>query len=301
MKNKKLVLPSIIIIVAILAIVAYTLIGNIAKKPVITEGEFPFSITYELDGETITIDDVYKVRYERNDGYADTKTRVYVGKIGNREEGDTSYTIKDYGQMKGYLCLYTYFHPEYMMGDSQEYSYFDEDPFAPEIYYYDAEGQSYGDEETLAAHKVKLVSFEYPEPIENSFVFSHISYSSGEVVLPALGIALLAMLAILIFVKKEADLKYSILDKITFLLNVLVFIFLVPFLAFVGMFIDINGGGPDLLRQILYYFSAFTVLAIAASVALRRKGYSKSSLIATLVGPATFAVYYVVCMITELL
>ena len=84
-------------------------------------------------------------------------------------------------------------------------------------------------------------------------------------------------------------------------MNVLVFVFLVPFLAVVGMFIDINGGGPDLFRQILYYFSAFTVLAIAASVALRRKGYSKSSLIATLVGPAAFAVYYVACMIAELL
>ena len=46
---------------------------------------------------------------------------------------------------------------------------------------------------------VKLVSFEYPTPIENSFVFSHISYFSGAVVLPTLLIALLALIATIIY------------------------------------------------------------------------------------------------------
>ena len=60
MKSKKLLLPTIILAVAILATVVYSVISSIAFKPTVTEGEFPFSITYELDGERVTIEDVYE-------------------------------------------------------------------------------------------------------------------------------------------------------------------------------------------------------------------------------------------------
>ena len=50
MKSKKLLLPTIIISVAILAMAVFSVVSNIAQKPTITKGEFPFSITYELDG-----------------------------------------------------------------------------------------------------------------------------------------------------------------------------------------------------------------------------------------------------------
>ena len=191
MKNKKLFLSAIILVVAILAIVVYSVVSSIALKPAITEGEFPFSITYELDGETITINDIYKARYDRNDGYADTKSRVYVGEIGNLGEGNTLYTLKKGENTRVELC--TYFYPDYLMGDPK-YDYFDNEAFEPKMYYYDAEEQEYSDKETLEAQGVKLISFEYPTPIENSFVFSHISYFSGAVVLPALLIALLALI-----------------------------------------------------------------------------------------------------------
>ena len=62
MKNKKLLLPVIILVVAILAIAVYSVCSSIAKKPTVTEGEFPFTITYELDGNEVTISDVYKAR-----------------------------------------------------------------------------------------------------------------------------------------------------------------------------------------------------------------------------------------------
>ena len=91
----------------------------------------------------------------------------------------------------------------YCIADDSEYDYFDNGAFEPRIYYYDAEEQEYSDEETLSAQGVKLISFEYPTPIENSFVFSHISYFSGKVVLPILLIALLALVAIIILVKKK--------------------------------------------------------------------------------------------------
>lgn len=81
MKDKKLFLPAIILAIAVALTAIYLFISSIALKPTVTEGEFPFSITYELDGERVTIEDVYKVRYVGNDGYADTKSRVYAGEL----------------------------------------------------------------------------------------------------------------------------------------------------------------------------------------------------------------------------
>lgn len=291
MKSKKLFLPTIILIIAILATAAYSVISSIAFKPTVTEGEFPFSITYELDGERVTIEDVYKVHYVRNDGYADTKSRVYAGELKSSGEDNTLYTLKK--DENGRIELWTHFYTEYLMGDS-EYDYFDDEPFEPRIYYYDSEETEYHDEETLAAQGVKLISFKYPTPIENSFVFSHISYFSGAVVLPTLLISLLALVAIIIFVRKEKELKYKAVDIISIVLNFVIGFTLIPFVTILGVFIDIEGGGPELYYQVTYFIPMFSVLCIAASVALRRKGYGVKSLIAELIGPAVFAAYLIV-------
>lgn len=298
MKNKKLFLPAIILFVAILAIVVYSVVSSLAFKPTVTEGEFPFSITYELDGETVTIDEVYKARYVRNDGYADTKSRVYVGEIGNLGEGNTVYTLKKDENTR--VELWTKLYPDYLMGDTK-YDYFDDEAFEPQIYYYDAQEQEYSDEETLSAQGVKLVSFDYPTPIENSFVFSHISYFSGSVVLPTLLIALLALIAAIIFVRKEKELKYKAIDIVSIVLNFIISFTLIPFVSILALFIDIEGGGPELYFQVLYFIPALSVLCVATSVALRRKGYGVKSLIAELIGPAVFAVYLIVFYVGGLL
>lgn len=298
MKNKKLLLPTIILISAVLLMAVYSVVTSIAKKPTITECEFPFSITYELDGETVTINDVYRAHYIGNDGYADTLTRCYVGGIEGLGGENTIYTLKKGDNTR--IELWTHFYPDYLMGDP-EYEYFDDEPFEPSINYYDAEENEYSDEETLLAQGVKLISFEYPAPIENSFVFSHISYLSGAVVLPALLIALLALIVIIIFVRKEKELKYKAIDIISIIFNFVIGFTLVPFVTIFGMFIDINGGGPEFYRQITYFLSAFSVLCIAASLALRRKGHGVKSLIAVLIGPAVFALFLIVCVVSELL
>ena len=291
MKNKKLSLPAIILGVAVLAIAAYSILSSIAYKPTVTEGEFPFSITYELDGKTVTINEVYKARYDRNDGYADTKTRVYVGGVGDSEEGSTSYVLKRDENTR--IELYTHLYPDYLMGDS-EYDYFDDEAFEPKIYYYDADEIEYSDEETLAAHGVKLISFEYPTPIENPLVFSHISYLSGAVVLPILLLALIALIVMISCVRKEKELKYKAVDIVSIVLNFIIGFTIIPFVTILAFFINIEGGGPELYYQIIYFIPALSVLCTAASVALRRKGHGIMSLITTLMGPAVFALYLIV-------
>lgn len=298
MKNKKLFIPTIILIAAILASATYMVISSIAKKPTTTEGEFLFSITYELDGETVTINDVYRARFVKNDGFANTKSRMYVGEIGNRGENNTIYTLKE--DENTCVELWTNFYPDYLMGDP-EYDYFDEKAFEPQIYYYDAEEQEYSDEETLLAQGIKLIGFEYPTPIENSLVFSHISYLSSAVVLPTLIIALLALVAIIIFVKKDKELKYKAIDIVSLVLNFVIGFALIPYISIAAMLIDINGGGPDFYYQVFYFFPLIFVLCIAASIALRRKGYGVKALVTELVGPVVFALFLVVCGVLGLL
>lgn len=291
MCNKKRFLPILILTAAILAATVYSLLDSIVRKPVITEGAFPFSITYELDGETVTICEVYKARYVGNKAAADADIRVYVGEIGNRGEDNTVYLLKKDANTR--VELWTHLHPDYLLGDPNN-NYLDAEALEPKIYYFDSNETEYRDAETLAAHGVKLVSFSYPTPLENKLVFSHMAHLSGAVVFPLLLITLLSLLAILIFVRKEKQLKYKALDIISIVANWVIGSVYMPFVTMLALLIDLEGGGPALYYQLLYFIPAFSVLCIALSVALRRKGYGAKALIATLIGPVVFMVYCIV-------
>lgn len=290
MKNKKF-LPAIILGAAVLVTVLYAFISCIALKPTVTEASFPFTITYELDGKTVVIDEVYKARYVPNDKDDNGKWRQYVGEIGNRGENDTIYTLKKEDGFR--VELWTHFNADHMMGDP-EYDYYDDSAFEPKLYWYSSEEQEQTDPEVLASYGVKLIDFTYPEPIKNSMKFSHIAYCDGTVVLPVLLIAILAFIAILIFVKKEAELKYKAIGIISIVLNFAIGIVFFPFVTILSLFIDIEGGGAELYYQISYYLPAITVYCLGASVALRRKGYGVLSLLSQLAAPIIFGVYVLI-------
>ena len=288
MKSKKLLMPIIILVVAFVLMTAFAIINGISKKPTITEEDFPFSITYELNGKTETIEGVYSASFVGRGGYADTKGRIYEGKIvGMENEEDNFYVLSE--NEEGYLVLHTNFYADYLMGDT-EYDYFMGEEFMPKMYYYDSQGVEYEDEETLLAQGAKLVRWTYPLPVTNDFVFSHISYMSGEVVLPMVIIAVLALVVMMIFVKKEKNRKNKRADKISTIFNFLIGIVVVPFMTVLGNLIDINGGSGALTHQMLYVIPAISILGLAASVALRRKNYSKGGMMVQFVGPALFVV-----------
>ncbi len=291
MKSKKLFLPCVILIVAVFAMAIYSVICSIAKKPTITEKEFPFSITYELNGETKTINEVFSVRYDRNDGYTDTKTRVYVGNIGDMGDDENSYTLRE--DENGRIVLLTKLYADYLMGDTK-YDYFDNEPFEPQILYYDLDEIEYTDEETLLAQGVKLISFEYPTPIENSFVFSHISIFDNKVVIPSALISLLALILTVILVKKEQDFERKPMDIVSIIFNFILAFVVVPFFTFVALLMDITGDNDNIFSQLIYFVPALTVLGVAASIALRRKGYKKSALVAELVCPVVFVLMFII-------
>ena len=297
MKSKKLLLPIIIIAAAIVAMSIYGVVTNIAQKPTITEKAFPFSITYEYNGETITIEDNYSAFFTGNDGYVKATGRQYDGHIdGLGEDGGASYILRN--DPDGTIYLHTNFYADYLLGDPQ-YDHFNYWPFEPTLVYYDAEYNEYTDAESLAAQGVRLIDWEYPEPIENSLVFSKISHLSAAVVFPFALIAALALILVIIFVKKDQDLCKKTIDKISIALNFAIGLTVLPFTTIFGIFSDINGSTGALLHQIGYLMPAITLLGLAASVSLRRKGFHKGSFIAQFAGPLAFALLIVCLLITE--
>ena len=288
MKIKKLLAPIIIIVVAVVLMAVYATLTNIAQKPTVTSGEFDFSITYELEGETKTINGVYNASFVGNDGYVDLTGRVYTGKIVGSEEGyETSYIIKD--DEKCQIILYTGFQPDYMMGD--EYTDGNYDSTDPYMFYYDKTGgEDIVSDTMLAQLGAKIVEWDYPEPIENSFVFSHIAGMSSEDVAPLLLVSLVALIVILIVVKKEKDITLASIDVVGIIFNVVLIVVVVPFCTVYGWLSDINGASAALPHQLGYVVPALTVLGVALSIALRRKGYKKTSMFIQFVGPAVFAI-----------
>ena len=288
MKNKKLFLPTIILAVAIVLTMISAVVAGIALKPKVTEGEFPFSITYELDGETVTIKDVYKVQYEKLGGY---KTRMYSGEIGNRGKDNTIYVLKK--NDSGRVELWTHFYPDYLMGDS-EYDYYDDEAFEPRIYYYDMNEAEFSDEETLLKHGVKLVSFEYPEPIKNSLTFSHFVFPESEVIFPSIIIAFLAWLATLIFVKKDKEYIRKPINIITIIFNFIIGLVAFPFFTIIALLLSALGDVGNIMNLLQYLLPALTLLGITASVGLRRKMYNKSALLVQFISPAIFTVIMII-------
>ena len=136
-------------------------------KPEITYGEFPFEVTYEIDGETITVKDIYVCEYDGIGANATGKYRLWKGYI--KSTGEEDLVLLTDGNLK-LVCALGW--PSYYMGDS----YLSGEEFTPYIYYeiYPNEfgGTSSGVmdiEPILEKYKIKLISWELSEPIENSF------------------------------------------------------------------------------------------------------------------------------------
>ena len=179
MKNKSLKVPVIIIAIGlILSVVAY-LFTSICQKPTITEHDFSYSITYRLDGEEKTINGVYNCRFA---GFGapgiDPLDRYYEGEhtIEGVKMDSRTYSIAKKDKVELYIVIA--FNENYLMDDTKDESYapFLEDPYL-EAVSEESYAMEFGENELLDMFNAEIVSFEYPDPVENSFVFaSHTFY-----------------------------------------------------------------------------------------------------------------------------
>ena len=296
MKKHKLFLPILILVIALLAMAVFAMVSNIALKPTITAHEFPFSITYELDGVTETVDAVCAVTYAGNGGYVKATTRQYEEKyISQRENIGSAFEIFVGDECS--ITLFTRIYPDYLMGDP-EYDYFDDTVYEPILSYSNwATGETIEGLE-LPEQGAKIISWELPEPIENSFEFSHIAHMSGADVFPFMLIAVVAMIAMMIFVKRDKTVPMKPIDKISLVLNIAVAVVCIPIVSAYGLFMDINGSEAAFSHQMGYLAPAFLVLALAASLGLRRRGYHKSGLIVQFAGPVYFGLHLLISVIS---
>lgn len=296
MKNKKMFFPNIIILSGVIIAVITNLFVCVAKKPAITQQSFPFSITYQFNGKTETITDEFICTYTGAGQSVDPSDRFYDGYLANSNavENRGDYLIQSYAD--GELVIYTKFFAGYMMGDPQYADHYNEYyRYEPHVAFYVYEDyMEYEDAEHLAPYDVKIVDWEYPQPVENKFVFGGIIRLTYNNVLPMLAVSLLTLLVCIIFVKKDQGLTFGVVDKIPIIFNFVIGLVAIPFITIVCLLAEIAGGIGDITSQIFYCVPAVTGFGLADSVCLRRKGYKKAGFAAQFAGIALFVLLIIV-------
>ena len=163
----------------ILSLVAFVLLlslcltscGLTVPRPEIKEGRFNYSVTYELNGETKTVSGVYICKFDGvswslDGGYS----RAWKGYIegGTRNDEVNIGTTEDGGTIILTLCL----APDYFMGEDVVDLRGLPEPYLVITYpLEDADGFSMIGEADVIAEQygAKIISYEYDEPIQNSF------------------------------------------------------------------------------------------------------------------------------------
>lgn len=138
-------------------------------KPEVTYGEFPFEIVYEIDGEIVTVSDVYVCEYDgigANEGTG--KHRTWKGYF--KSTGEETLVLLQDGNLTLACAVGS---PEYYMSDPCRSEVVSYDPY---IYYIISPNEFGGTssgvmdiEPLLEQYKIKLISWKLSEPIPNSF------------------------------------------------------------------------------------------------------------------------------------
>lgn len=174
-KNIALIGVGVIIGLVIATLIAGSFTGVFitVPKPEIKEGEFDFALTYELDGEVKKIEGTYVCKFEGVSRALDGVGRDWKGCIKDHDDF-TDYELKttDKGTIKVDLDICS----EFFMSDPNYQNMKSSDDPKPEPYLYITSGdQSIEDpanEVTFDYYEgddVKIISFEYDQPIENIY------------------------------------------------------------------------------------------------------------------------------------
>ena len=284
MNSKNMKLPIIILVTGLILAVASCFFTGIMKEPTIKEHEFDYSVTYRLDGEIKTYEGGFKCSFDGHDGHDDPTLREYVGvhtKNGNILNS-ISFTVAQKDGVE--LSIVADLDAAYLMGDPDKYEYVsgNEEPYLEAV---DQEG--YG-VEVSDFFDAEIISWEYPEPIENSFEFVGFSRLYSVSMLVMLLVGVLTIIACVIFVKKNADVSYKPLDKLSVIANFVVGIVAISFITVVIFFFPLVMDSDSIIYQIYLCIPALTAFTIAASVTLRRKGFTKSGFFVQFVFPVLF-------------
>lgn len=100
----------------------------------------------------------------------------------------------------------------------------------------------------------------------------------------------LTIIACMILVKKEHSIEYKALDKLSTVFNFVIGLAAIPFMTVCIWLFPLTMDAASFAYQVCLCLPAITAFTIAASIALRRKGFTKSGFLMQLVCPVLFIV-----------
>ena len=284
MKQKNQLKARIIFGLYLVATCALLLLGYGVQKPAVAQQEFPFTITYSYQGKTETVSKIYVVEHIRSAKNIGDNSLHWFGYIKDHDRLQTDYfhLIEAENQT---FSVNLNMVPGYLMGDPN-YAGSVSQPAAVCHSFDGTNDIEVTDPAELEALGFSMVSWDYPEPITNSFSFGGISLSSEGTVYSA-ALAVIALLTSLVLIKKDQSLPRCKLNTVSIILNFLVALVVFPFILIIGILSEIVADASA-LQQLLYLAPALTALGVAASVTLRRTGRNLGSFFVQFAGPALF-------------
>lgn len=289
-KRNNFLFPVLILVITLLVMTGFILRTAVVYKPTITEKSFPFSFEYSYNGEVQKVEDTVICKFVAADAALTDSIFFWDHEI---ESGIRNHIILK--NEHGTLGIATNHYAGYLMGDPEAADHYEQDgEYAPYAYFIDAQGVEISDPDQIRAMGLEVLNFDYPEPIENSTVFSHFQNLYGDQTFPLVLIALTALGFCVLLIKKPDDVTYTSADRLSTILNFVIFFLVLPVMTIVCALGDMNGGGDGLSYQIGYALPPVSVLFLAASVVLRRRGFPRSGFAVQFVGPAAFAVLLVI-------
>lgn len=137
--------------------------------PHITYGEFPFELVYTIDGETVTINDVYICEYEGisiDEGQG--KHVEWKGYIQSSRQEQVVLLVRDTEQI---VCEIG--EPEYYMGDAAYCEAFGIEDVTPCLVMIENDGEISSchvlDDEEKKEYHIEIISWRFSKPIQNTF------------------------------------------------------------------------------------------------------------------------------------
>ena len=168
---KKIVTLLAVLLVACLSLASC---GLAVPRPEVKEGRFNFSVTYELNGEVKTLECVYVCEFDGTSWSLEggDYSRDWKAHTEGDFEGDDYSAIIGKTEDGGDIILFFGIYPEYFMGDPETGDWGLPEPSIAIVYPENELGEmiQIGDPIELERdYGIRIVSYEYDEPIANTF------------------------------------------------------------------------------------------------------------------------------------
>lgn len=171
MKTKRIVQVLTLVVMVVVMAVVCTGCAVTMPIPSVKEAKFDFSVTYEIDGEVKTYSGKYVCEFEGTYKTLAGEGRRWNGYVEN--VGDGEYCVIPVATNEdGTIYIDLSFMPEYYMSDP-DWEYYGNPvpkPILYIVYHSDDQDVTGSESEGLfEKYGARIVSYEYPEPIENEY------------------------------------------------------------------------------------------------------------------------------------